>query len=206
MAAPEPLFIFDFDKTLINLDTDQYVIEKFGITKPENCNWFETMRYVIETILTHIGPQRLKEVLSDIKIRVKNIPHGSIIVSDSNDLFIETILEANGLRDRFKEIHCNRIVRGSLIPYGSHNCLKCFKKPNMCKGLIIDHLRIAHGDKKFIFVGDGANDYCATTRLLSGEVSLVRAGYKLDEMVPIDDQHIRWDTYDYLDKLIAMYN
>lgn len=197
------LFVFDFDKTLINIDTDQFVIEKFNIQIPAAANWFETMRYVIEVILTQIGVQRLKELLSDIKIRVKNIPHNSIIVSDSNDLFINTILEANGLKGAFKEIHCNRIVKNSLVPYGSHSCTNpiCAKKPNMCKGMIIDNLRKKY-TTKIIFIGDGANDYCATTRLLSNEFALVRAGYKLDELLPIDVRFPRWDSYEYLDKLI----
>jgi hypothetical protein len=162
------------------------------------------MKYVIDYIYDNNLVSELVMLLSQIKVKVIDIPQDSIIISDSNDLFIDIILNANKVKSKFAKIFCNRVVKNKLIPYGKHNCLKCIDKPNMCKTLIIQSLGIPKEDK-IIFVADGKNDFCPAVYLKSiSPINMVfiRSKYKLDNMLSINDQYIRFDTYEYLQLLI----
>lgn len=215
--------IWDFDNTLIDENTDTYIIKTLdsGIYQRfldtyKDYEWNTMMDMAMGWL--HDGGY----TIDNIKDGFKNIPvdtdtielirmysemkHKMYIVSDANVMFIDTVLENLKLKDCFDEIHTNpvTIVDGRLRikPYhdeerlGPHNCKLC--RRNICKGMIVDSLPIIDGKPK-VYLGDGKGDYCAIMRLNEQDHALVRKGYQLEAVINDNDSkpkaHIHyWST------------
>jgi len=111
-------------------------------------------------------------------------------LSNSNQVFIDTILEKQGLSDLFDEIVTNKasVTNEGLIHLRPridsetggvpHSCqVGC--NPNMCKGDELKEFlrkREERGDTfdRVIYVGDGSNDYCPVLRLRTQDLVLCR--------------------------------
>jgi 2,3-diketo-5-methylthio-1-phosphopentane phosphatase len=130
-----------------------------------------------------------------------------IIISDNNTFFINYILKKNSLDQYIKKVYANFgefdktgnfIVSGlnqevlgkkEKEVYLKFECnfvpKQCF--PNICKQLVLKH----HLEKKcptnstthLMYFGDGANDYCPSYVLKSGDYFCVRKGYKLENLI-----------------------
>ncbi|KAF2323530.1 hypothetical protein GH714_035936 [Hevea brasiliensis] len=172
--------VFDFDKTIIDVDSDNWVIDELGFTDLFN-QLLPTMPWnsLMDRMMKELRSQGktiddIVEVLKRTPIHPRIVPAIQSahalgcelrIVSDANLFFIETILKHLGLRDYFSEINTNSGFvdeEGRLrIPYhdftrSSHGCSRC--PPNMCKGLIIERIQASlakEGNKKIIYLGDG---------------------------------------------------
>uniref|UniRef100_A0A6N2NHP4 Uncharacterized protein n=1 Tax=Salix viminalis TaxID=40686 RepID=A0A6N2NHP4_SALVM len=125
------------------------------------------------------------------------------IVSDSNYFFIETILTHNGLMDCFSEINTNpsyvdaegrlRILQyHDVNKFPSHGCTSC--PPNMCKasslapplGVVMKRIQASvssEGEKQFIYVGDGKNDFCPALTLKETDALMPRKNFPLWELI-----------------------
>ncbi|XP_065850020.1 inorganic pyrophosphatase 2-like [Euphorbia lathyris] len=195
------MLVFDFDKTLIDCDSDNWVVEKLGLidiftqllpTTP----WNSLMdRMMMELHSRNYTIQDIADCLKQIPfnptiISAIKAAHASgcdlRIVSDANVFFIKTILEHYGLMDCFSEIKTNPSYvddqgRLRILPYhdfniSSHGCTIC--PPNMCKGAMIEKMR--GGSKmKIVYVGDGSPDYCATLKLQKGDIVMPRINFPL---------------------------
>jgi pyridoxal phosphate phosphatase PHOSPHO2 len=121
-----------------------------------------------------------------------------IILSDANTIFIDEILEANGLSGGiFDEIYTNPaswIIKDAVLvePYqplsSPHDCQrKC--PANMCKSHILKRARQElslgdeAGDVRTIYIGDGSNDLCPSLSLLPSDLVLARDGYSLQKLI-----------------------
>ncbi|GAQ84264.1 HAD-superfamily hydrolase protein [Klebsormidium nitens] len=202
--AAKFLVIFDFDWTLIDDNSDTYVVEQLGagdlmLSLRKELPWTQLMDRMMHEL--HLRGRTLPEIdaclpriplhkAMDRAIRGTAALGCSLhIVSDANSHFIATILAAHDLTDCFSSVHTNPAEIDSsgalrVFPFHSlglppHGCPLC--PPNMCKGLILDKLV---GDPRpdglhVIYLGVGGGDYCPSLRLRRGDHVLARAGFPL---------------------------
>nr|CAN67288.1 hypothetical protein VITISV_021601 [Vitis vinifera] len=186
--------VFDFDKTIIDCDSDNWVVDELGLT-PLFTQLLPTMPWnsLMDRMFMELHSQgkTMEEIAECLKraplhpriISAIKSAHASgcdlRIVSDANAFFIETVLKHHGLMDCFSEIKTNpSFVDGEgrlrILPYhdlksSSHGCNIC--PPNMCKGLVMERVRTsvsAEGKKRFIYLGDGSADFCSGLKLGEG--------------------------------------
>uniref|UniRef100_A0A2P2NIE5 Uncharacterized protein n=1 Tax=Rhizophora mucronata TaxID=61149 RepID=A0A2P2NIE5_RHIMU len=202
--------VFDFDKTILDCDVDEWLSEKMGVSQffsqlLPTISWNSAM----DRVMTELHSKGT--TIQDISECLKQVPMPPRIVSairsahafgcdlrilsDASVFAIETVLRHNGLIDFFSEINTNPShvdVDGRLriLPYhdfktsSPHGCTIC--PPNMCKGMVMERIRASvSGDRKkrFIYVGDGASDFCASLRLEEGDFMMPRKKYPFCELL-----------------------
>ncbi|GMH03745.1 hypothetical protein Nepgr_005584 [Nepenthes gracilis] len=198
--------LFDFDKTIIDCDSDNWVVDELGFTELFD-QLLPTMPWnsLMDTMMKEMHAKGVTindivEVLQKIPIHPRIIPaiksaHDAgwelRIVSDANRFFIETILNHMGLRNYFSEINTNPSYvdeegRLRISPYhdfskSSHGCNLC--PPNMCKGLIVGRMLSEEGKNKFIYLGDGSGDYCPNLKLRAGDHVMPRKNFPLWDLI-----------------------
>ena len=210
MDSEKILAVFDFDHTLIELNTDAEVQKLSpGGSLPQEVHslrrsmgWTEFMQQVF----THLNKESVKS--DEIKkfIRSLEFTPGAgelirtlkedlnaeiIIISDSNTLFISELLDESGLTGYFAQVFTHP---AEFDP--QTNCLQIKRtnpeivckegKGKMCKGHILDSYikqRSKEGQKfdKVVYVGDGVNDFCPITSLASTDLAFVRKGFGLEK-------------------------
>ncbi|KAL2937643.1 Inorganic pyrophosphatase 2 [Bienertia sinuspersici] len=199
--------VFDFDKTVIDCDSDNWVVDELGFTEffdqlVDTMPWNSMMDTLMEIMHDKgITINDIVEVLKRTPIHPRIVPaikaaHAAgcdlRIVSDANMFFIETILDHLGLRNCFSEINTNpgyvdedgrlRISPHHDFTKSPHGCTNpC--PPNMCKGLVIKRLLWEHGNKKFIYLGDGMGDYCPSLRLREGDHVMPRKNFPVWNLI-----------------------
>ena len=160
------LFVFDFDYTLIDENSDTFVMSlcpelelKRGLAskRTEFSSWTKLMDHTLSLlhkqgcVREHIE-QHMKQVkLYEQAIKALGAVHSChdadcIIVSDSNTVFIDLILEGCGIKDLFKTIVTNparfdEAERLHVEEYHSHGCETCKSTPNLCKGRVVEEYR-----------------------------------------------------------------
>lgn len=202
--------VFDFDKTIIDCDSDNWVVDSLGATELFN-RLLPTMPWnsLMDKMMTEIHKQGksiddIVEVLERTPILPRIIPAIKSahalgcdlkIVSDANKFFIETILKHHGISGYFSEINTNpSLVDGEgklrISPFhdfasSPHGCSLC--PPNMCKGVVIKRIQesvAAEGKKKkMIYLGDGSGDYCPSLKLTHGDFVMPRKNYPLWDLI-----------------------
>ncbi|XP_050217979.1 thiamine phosphate phosphatase-like protein [Mercurialis annua] len=219
------VLVFDFDKTLIDWDSDNWVVEQLGVNDAflrllPTLPWNSLMdQMMMELHSRNKTVEDISECLKQIPIHPNIISaiqfaHASgsdlRIVSDANTFFIETILEHYGLMPYFSEIYTNpayvdadnrlRISQYHHSKSFSHGCTIC--PPNMCKGLVIDKIRASISDgegKCMIYVGDGTPDICATLKLGQGDFVMPREKFPLCEFISNNTTLIKADIQEWSD-------
>lgn len=205
------LVVFDFDHTLVDENSDTWVIHctpnqslpAWLKDSYQRGLWTEYMGRVF----TYIGEQSIhqdavREVMQMIpftdgmiellKFIYQNKSHiDCIIVSDSNTLFIDWILEAGGVACAIDTVFSNP---ASIDQHGhiqlqcfhSHSCERC--PVNMCKQKVLRDFRARQTDAEVqyhtvCYVGDGTNDYCPIKALSEGDFAMPRKGYSLEKLL-----------------------
>ncbi|KAJ4909401.1 Inorganic pyrophosphatase 1 [Raphanus sativus] len=203
--------VFDFDKTIIDVDSDNWVVDGLGFTDLFN-QLLPTMPWntLMDRMMKELHDQgktieEIKEVLKTIPIHPRVVPAIKSahalgcelrIVSDANMFFIETIVEHLGISEYFSEINSNpgfvdehdtlRISPYHDFTNSSHGCSHRTCPPNMCKGLIIERIQESlakEGKKKMIYLGDGAGDYCPTLKLKSEDYAMPRKNFPVWDLI-----------------------
>lgn len=148
--------LFDFDKTIIDCDSDNWVVDELGFTDMFNellptMPWNTLMDKMMgELHARGITIEQIADVLKRAPIHPRIVPAIKSIhalgcdlrvVSDANLFYIETILNHLGIRECFSEINTNpgfvdeegrlRISPFHDFKSSSHGCGLC--PPNMCK-------------------------------------------------------------------------
>ncbi|KAJ7969449.1 Inorganic pyrophosphatase [Quillaja saponaria] len=159
------LVVFDFDSTITEMDSDNWVLDEFGATDMFN-RLLPTMLWnpLMDRMMKELHSQG--KTIDDIVEVLKRIPmHPRIvhaikavhalgcdlkIVSDANIFSIETILKHHGVRNCFSEIaanpsYVNEEGRLRIFPFhdfltSSHGC-KLICSPNMCKGSVFESIK-----------------------------------------------------------------
>ena len=201
----DTLFVFDFDHSLIDDNTDTWVMdirpelrirENLGAMRRRFECWTDLMDHVFmiihkagcgqEDVLEHMGTLGLYEQsLKAIRIVAGCKNTDAIVLSDSNSVFIDCILSKSGLKEVFRKIltnpaHFDSKGRLHVQRFHSHNCDTCASSPNMCKGTILsEYLQQNGGYNRVVYIGDGRGDYCPCVQLGEKDVVVCREGYSL---------------------------
>ncbi|KAG8380071.1 hypothetical protein BUALT_Bualt07G0155300 [Buddleja alternifolia] len=203
------IVVFDFDKTIIELDSDNWVVDELGATNLFN-QLLPTMPWnsLMDRMMKELHAQGktiedIKEVLRRAPIHPRIVPaikkaHALgcdlRIVSDANMFFIETILDHLCIRNCFSEINSNPSYvdeqgRLRISPYvdfhsSPHGCTLC--PPNMCKGMIIERIQASlakEGKKSIIYLGDGSGDFCPSLKLNEGDFVMPRKNFPVWDLI-----------------------
>ncbi|KAJ8750781.1 hypothetical protein K2173_015962 [Erythroxylum novogranatense] len=224
--------IFDFDRTLIDGDSDNWVVTQMDLT-----NLFNRLLYTVpwnslmDTMMKELHTQGKTtddiakclslcplspRIIAAIK-SARSLGCDLRIISDANQFFIERILESHGLLGCFSQISTNPTSIDSegrlrIFPYHDsslppHGCRLC--PSNMCKGLVIDSIcaSLQNERKRFIYVGDGKGDYCPSLRLGEGDFVLPRKNYPLWDRIRINPALVKaavheWTNGEELEKIL----
>ncbi|XVF26928.1 hypothetical protein REPUB_Repub14bG0062500 [Reevesia pubescens] len=157
MAAAGIVVILDFDKTIIDCDSDNWVVDELAATELFNqllpiMPWNSLMDRMMKEL--HSQGTKIEDIVAVLKrtpihpriIQAIKSAHALgcdlKIVSDANVFFIETILEHHGLKECFSDINTNPSFvheEGRLRIFPHHDFTKsphgCHHPcpPNMCK-------------------------------------------------------------------------
>lgn len=215
------VIVFDFDRTIIDGDSDNWVVTQMGLNPLfkqllPTMSWNSLMNKMMEELCEQ---GKTTEDIAECLIKIPLDPHiiSAIrearaagcelrIVSDANQFFIKTIMKHHGVLGYISEIYTNPTFvdeegRLRITPYhdltsASHGCNLC--PPNMCKGLIMNSLREQNGDTKmFIYIGDGKNDYCPSLKLLEGDHVLPRKDYPLWDRIQSNTALIKAGVHEW---------
>ncbi|KAK9128803.1 hypothetical protein Syun_017603 [Stephania yunnanensis] len=212
------MIVFDFDKTILDCDSDNWVADGLGFTKSfEELTSTMPWNLAMDIVLGKMHSQGITiEDIADCLRKAPLIPHIAStiktahslgcelrIVSDANTFFIETILKHHGLLDCFSEINTNPSIidnQGRLRIFPCHdltspNCISNLDScpPNMCKGRIIERIKAnaEEGKKKIIYLGDGKGDYCPMLRLKKEYFVMPRKDYPVWELISCNPSKIK---------------
>ncbi|CAB4302943.1 unnamed protein product [Prunus armeniaca] len=217
--------VFDFDKTIIECDSDNWVVDELGATDLFN-QLLPTMPWnsLMDRMMKELHSQGkttedIVEVLKRTPIHPRVVPAIKAahalgcdlkIVSDANLFFIETILKHLGLEEYFSEINTNPSYvdeqgRVRISPHHdfikcSHGCSLC--PPNMCKGVVIERVQTSlssEGKKKIIYLGDGSGDYCPSLKLKEVDFVMPRKNFPLFDLICKDPLLIKADIHEWTD-------
>ncbi|KAL9225601.1 hypothetical protein vseg_001506 [Gypsophila vaccaria] len=217
------IVIFDFDKTIIDVDSDNWVVDELDLTDLfdqliPTMPWNTLMDTMMKEIHEHgIQIDQISKVLTRIPIHPRVVPAIKAsydmgcdlrIVSDANTFFIETILHHLGIRDCFSEINTNpsyideegklRILPHHDFIKSSHACPNpC--PPNMCKGEVIKRIVSEERNKRIIYLGDGAGDYCPSLILRESDHVLPRKNFPVWDLISRNPSLIRAKIHGWSD-------
>ena len=202
------LFVFDFDLTLVDDNTDTWIMsicphlqirENLRSLRQQFVCWTDFMDHVFslinphtneEDILKHMRQLRLHEQAMKAITAVRDGKYSeAIIISDANTIFIECILEECGVREAVKEVFSNPAQfepdgRLSVKRYHDHTCGTCSHSPNLCKGSVLEtYLKANPHYEKVVFVGDGRGDFCPALSLRKQDMVVCREGYPLAKLL-----------------------
>ncbi|XVF74437.1 hypothetical protein PTKIN_Ptkin13bG0110200 [Pterospermum kingtungense] len=210
--AADIVVIFDFDKTIIDCDSDNWVLDELNATDLFN-QLLPTMPWnpLMDRMMKELHSQGI--TVEDIVGVLKRTPiHPRIIqaiqsahalgcdlkiVSDANMFFIETVLKHHGLRECFSEINTNpgfideeegriRIFPHHDFTKSPHGCHHpC--APNMCKGMVIEKIQATLSQleqkKTIIYLGDGVGDFCPSLKLGDGDYVMPRKNFPVWDLI-----------------------
>lgn len=205
------LMVFDFDHTVVDDNSDTWVIRCLpDVTLPDSVKnsyrkgyWTEFMGRVMKYIGDQdVSPDRVRSVMETIPftagmmdlltfISENKTTIDCIVISDSNTLFIDWILQASGLHSAVDRVFTNPAKFNELgymevQCYHSHNCNRC--PVNLCKRKVLELYLSEKADggvkyEQIFYVGDGGNDLCPTFCLRGNDVVMPRKGYTLEKLV-----------------------
>lgn len=214
--SPCLVFFFDFDDTIIEGNSDTIPFESLAPhileedIRKSTLPWTERMDTALAKLpAAGIQPEDVLDCVSRAIVHadtramlalLRECPYAaSAIISDSNTLYIDAVLAANGLSDAFglgiwtnlatfveMDLECgkeptNVTKRLSVFPYSTGDSRReCSCPANMCKGAIVRDIMKEHPGVTFVYCGDGSNDFCGAKQLPGGSFVLPRAGFALE--------------------------
>lgn len=220
------MIIWDFDRTIMDDDSDRWVVVEMGLTQLFNhlrqtLPWNSLMDRMMAELHSH------GKTIEDIINCLNRVPlHPQIVsairsahslgcdlkvVSDANQFFIETILKNHGVYGCFSEIITNPTFvdeegRLRIFPYhGSamapHGCNLC--PPNLCKGSVLNRMQDSgseNGKKRVvIYIGDGGGDFCPTLKLGEEDHVMPRKNFPLHHLISKSSVPVKAQIHEWVD-------
>jgi len=221
-TGPKNLVIFDFDWSMTDQDTDRWVFEVLAPKiRREMENVEKSMQWTDIVALSlreaHAKGITKEQILDALRIMpfhpamiraVKDLKAKGqttfLCLSNSNTVFISTLLEAKNLADLFETIVTNPAewrengmldLRRRVDPDGpQHNCpIGC--SVNMCKGNELAAYLAIKGQTydtydRIVYIGDGRNDFCPILKLRSQDMALCRSFGGLRRAIAQDGERL----------------
>ncbi|KAG8244289.1 Phospho-2-dehydro-3-deoxyheptonate aldolase AroG [Homalodisca vitripennis] len=201
------LVAFDFDHTMVEENSDIVARKLIHVDLiPEKVRrlyqtsgWTQYMAEVFKLLyknkvkkemilgaMHNLTPTpNMQELLKWLKVE----GHETIIISDSNSVFIEEWLQHKNLQECVKHVFTNPASfdeKGllSIQPYQDQNWCDLSTR-NLCKGYILETYlkeRQTEGESfdAVVYVGDGQNDLCPALKLKENDFVFPRAGFQLE--------------------------
>ncbi|XP_004634830.1 pyridoxal phosphate phosphatase PHOSPHO2 [Octodon degus] len=224
------LLVFDFDNTIIDDNSDTWIVQcapdkKLPVELQESYQkgfWTEFMGRVFKYLRDEgVREDEMKRAMTSVPfspgmlelfnfIRKNKEMFDCIIISDSNSVFIEWILEAANFHDVFDKVFTNPAAFDShgcltVENYHAHSCKRCPK--NLCKNVVLvefvdKQLQQGVNYMRIVYIGDGGNDVCPVTFLKKDDVAMPRKGYALQrklarmsqDLEPMDSSVVAWSS------------
>lgn len=225
----------DFDHTLCDANSDTWIFDQFDkglIRRIIDSHPKDDWTTVMNAGLKDLWSQGV--TASDVIHRFKAFPMSPFIktflellkeqnfyiciVSDANDLYIESCLEAFNIRHYIDEIWTNGVVLNKELDtfeinylFGSekypfkHTCKAC--GPSMCKSdlckFLLQRFRKSQEVSVAIYCGDGHNDLCGILGCESVKnfTAFVRRGFSLERLVNKIPKSIPFTFWDDINDL-----
>ncbi|XP_076958097.1 inorganic pyrophosphatase 2-like [Bidens hawaiensis] len=220
------IVVFDFDKTIIDIDSDNWVVDELGATDlfnqhvQNNMPWNSMMDKLMEELhLQGKTIEDIKQVLNRVPIHPRIVPAIKAahalgcdlrVVSDANTFYIETVLNHLGIGECFSEINTNPGFvdddgKLRILPYhdfniSPHGCSLC--PPNMCKGKIIERIQSTfktENNKRIVYLGDGAGDFCPSLKLVEGDYMMPRKDFPVWDLICKNRKLIKSEVHEWTD-------
>ncbi|XP_012882461.1 PREDICTED: pyridoxal phosphate phosphatase PHOSPHO2 [Dipodomys ordii] len=224
------LLVFDFDNTIIDDNSDTWIVQcapdqKLPIELQDSYQkgfWTEFMGRVFKYLGNEgVGEDEMKRTMLSMPftpgvvelfnfIRENKDKFDCIIISDSNSVFIDWILEAADFHDVFDNVFTNPAAFDSnghltVENYHAHSCDRCPK--NLCKNVVLvefvdKQLKQGVNYTQIVYVGDGGNDLCPVTFLKKDDIAMPRKGYTLHKTLskmsqnlqPVESSVVIWSS------------
>lgn len=234
---------FDFDNTIAIENTDIIIRNLVFPTSEEiPSNYYDVYkefgwtRYM-QSIFDELHKQHINQddivkaiqaipempgILNLIK-ELKKLNFDIIIISDSNEVFINEWLEFNNIKELVNVIFTNTAKFDDLgllniLPYHYQtDCPNC--TTSICKGKILNQFKNEKIEKninykRVLYVGDGGNDYCPVLQLAECDYGCARDGFplakKLNRLPENDEINVKatilyWkDGYELLEQILLI--
>lgn len=205
------LVVFDFDHTLVDDNSDTWVLGCLpDQTLPDPVKnsyqkgrWTEymgrVMAYIGDRSVTRDQIRRVMETIPftdgmiELLTFISSHKHAidCIVVSDSNTLFIDWILQAAGVHAAVDQVFTNPASfddRGYMVLdcHHSHQCSRC--PVNLCKRKVLEDFRCEQRKagveyERTFYAGDGGNDLCPSNGLRGTDVVMPRKGFALERLL-----------------------
>jgi len=216
---PQLLVAFDFDHTIVEENSDIVARKLIHVDLiPEQVRrlyqtkgWTEYMGQIFKLLHKHkVSREMIESAMQQLVPTQKMIEllewlhtmgHETIIISDSNSVFIEEWLSHNNLTECVRRVFTNPASFNedgllTIKPYHHQEWCK-LSTENLCKGHILQEYLAERGEEgvKFdavAYVGDGQNDLCPALKLSKDDFLFPRTGFPLDIKVkdPKDNQKV----------------
>jgi pyridoxal phosphate phosphatase PHOSPHO2 len=200
-SAGTALVVWDFDWSLINENSDTYVVHQLDPSGRiwnaaerklrGGIGWTELMDWAVgELHAAGHAPSAIHGSLAAVPVldgALQAVAAASAagaeqrILSDANTVYIGSVLESRGLAREFADVVTNpasfdEAGRLRVSPHQPanepHRCPNC--PPNLCKGAVLARWLDELAPATCVYVGDGGGDYCPATRLRAGDTLLAR--------------------------------
>ncbi|CED84959.1 Predicted haloacid dehalogenase-like hydrolase [Phaffia rhodozyma] len=216
MSPKSQLVVFDFDWSYVDQDTDRYVLEYHytplrreleTLSKTKSMQYTDAVAHTVKRLQNEQGitKAQIEEALRDLPVhpamkratlglKAASEPKSSFfLLSNSNQVYIDTILKHHRLTELFDRITTNPskwdendklIINRRISPDATQHGCQVGCSPNMCKGEELDAYIKENGPfDRVIYVGDGGNDFCPILRLRPQDLALVRTHKELEERI-----------------------
>ncbi|KAF3617226.1 Inorganic pyrophosphatase 1, partial [Capsicum annuum] len=220
----EIVVVFDFNKTIIDLDSDNWVVDEFVATDLFNqlvptMLWNTVMDTMIKEI--HVRGKTIHDTEEVMKrahvisgvvptIKVAHVLGCDLrIVQNANLFFVETILKHSEIKDCFSKINTNPSYiddEGKLRIRPYHNFdHKCNNPcpPNVCKVLVIERMQASlalEGNKKrMIYLGDRAGNFFPNLMLKEQDFVMPRKDFSVWKLMNENHQLIKAEIHEWTD-------
>ncbi|XP_021949604.1 probable phosphatase phospho2 isoform X2 [Folsomia candida] len=198
LKMKKTLYAFDFDHTILKDNSDTEVTKLVDSPLPEairnfydGTNWTQFMNKVFEFLRDQgVTVEDMKELITkmnptpEIHHRKSLSDSKLFIISDANDIFINTFLNSiNVTADCIITNKASITTRGALHidPYENSDCPICPK--NLCKGSALEEHIKSSSFSVVVYVGDGHNDICPGIKLSDQDFLFARRGYSLEKIL-----------------------
>ena len=200
------MVIFDFDQTIIDLDSEFSLVEKYAkdLYKEKNGDlyvkdhWIEFNNYIYtriiengykyEDVKNHFQNLRLSPNM-DILLNFLNQnkhKYETIIITGNNEQVVDIVLSSHDIKGCFDHILCNKSILDEKNIFKIWAINEKYEhceddKPFLCKSLFFEDFIKDKKDcyDKIFYIGDGRNDFCLSKKLGKNDFVFPRMNYTL---------------------------